>query len=110
MSEHGYTQPLDVPELLSTKLASPRPHPALVPRGRLFERLDEGLEHRLTLLSALLYVAYHYLTTKLLVNVPLVSELRFSVYLPLYLGAIAAGGVVVGFFGSLLSVRRFLRA
>src|SRR5437868_7096744 len=52
MSEHGYTQPLDVPELLSTKLAPPRPHPALVPRGRLFERLDEGLEHRLTLLSA----------------------------------------------------------
>lgn len=58
----------------------------------------------------LLYTAYHYLTTKLLVNVPLVSELRFSVYLPLYLAAVAAGGVVVGFFGSLVSVHRFLKA
>jgi len=52
MREHGHTQPLDAYELLSTKLALPRPRPSLVLREPLLERLDEGLEHKLTLLSA----------------------------------------------------------
>ena len=52
MREHGYTQPLDTYELLSTKLALPRPRPSLVPRGPLLARLDEGLERKLILLSA----------------------------------------------------------
>jgi ATP/maltotriose-dependent transcriptional regulator MalT len=52
MSEHGHTQPLDTYELLSTKLAPPRPRPSLVSRGPLLARLDEGLEHKLTLLSS----------------------------------------------------------
>ncbi len=52
MREHGHTQPLDSDELLSTKLASPRPHLSLVSLGPLLARLDEGLEHKLTLLSA----------------------------------------------------------
>ena len=52
MSEHSHTQPLETYELLSTKLAPPRPHPSLVSRGPLLARLDEGLEHKLTLLSA----------------------------------------------------------
>jgi LuxR family transcriptional regulator, maltose regulon positive regulatory protein len=52
MREHGHSQPLDTYELLSTKLASPRPHPSLVSRGPLLARLDEGLQHKLTLLSA----------------------------------------------------------
>ncbi len=51
MNEHGNTQPLDT-ELLRTKLAPPRPHLSLVPRGALLARLDEGLKYRLTLLSA----------------------------------------------------------
>ena len=42
-------------------------------------------------------------------NVPLVAEFRFNLDLPLYLGAIAAGGLLVGLFGSTISVRRFLR-
>jgi LuxR family transcriptional regulator, maltose regulon positive regulatory protein len=50
MNEH--TQPLETYELLSTKLAPPRSHPSLVSRGPLLARLDEGLEHKLTLLSA----------------------------------------------------------
>ncbi len=52
MKEHGNTQPLDIYELLSTKLAPPRPHLSLVSRGALLARLDEGLNYRLTLLSA----------------------------------------------------------
>jgi LuxR family maltose regulon positive regulatory protein len=52
MSEHAHTQPLESNELLSTKLAPPRPHPSLVSRGPLLARLDEGLDHKLTLLSA----------------------------------------------------------
>jgi hypothetical protein len=48
MREHGHTQPLDTYELLSTKLASPRPHFSVVSRGPLLARLDEGLEHKLT--------------------------------------------------------------
>src|SRR2546421_403907 len=52
MREHGHSQPLDTYELLSTKLAPPRPHTSLVSRGSLLARLDEALQHKLTLLSA----------------------------------------------------------
>src|SRR5437660_10747138 len=52
MREHWHTQPFDTNELLSTKLALPRPRPSLVPREPLLARLDEGLQHKLTLLSA----------------------------------------------------------
>ena len=52
MREYGHSQPLDTYELLSTKLAPPRPHRSLVSRGSLLARLDEALQHKLTLLSA----------------------------------------------------------
>ncbi len=52
MKELQHTQPFDTYELLSTKLALPRPRPSLVLREALLARLDEGLEHKLTLLSA----------------------------------------------------------
>ncbi len=52
MKELQRAQPSDTYELLSTKLAPPRPRPSLVPREALLARLDEGLEHKLTLLSA----------------------------------------------------------
>jgi len=42
----------DTYELLSTKLALPRPHSSLVPRDLLLARLDEVLDHKLTLVSA----------------------------------------------------------
>ena len=38
--------------LLETKLYIPRWHPALVPRPRLMERLDQGAERKLTVVSA----------------------------------------------------------
>jgi LuxR family maltose regulon positive regulatory protein len=38
--------------VLEPKLRLPRLHSALLPRQRLLERLDEGLEHKLTLVSA----------------------------------------------------------
>jgi ATP/maltotriose-dependent transcriptional regulator MalT len=39
-------------ELLTTKLAPPRLRPLFVPRQALLARLDGGLEHKLTLISA----------------------------------------------------------
>lgn len=40
------------PALLATKLYIPRVRAGLVPRPRLTRRLDEGLQHKLTLVSA----------------------------------------------------------
>ena len=52
MSKLQRTPHADTSELLSTKLAPPRLRSALVPREPLLTRLDEGLAHKLTLLSA----------------------------------------------------------
>lgn len=52
MDQPRHSQDAATSELLSTKLASPRLRTALVPRAALLDRLDEGLEHRLTLISA----------------------------------------------------------
>ena len=52
VSEQQRAQFSDAYELLSTRLALPRPHQSLVPRETLLARLDEGLEHKLTLVSA----------------------------------------------------------
>src|SRR5258708_4812726 len=52
MSKLEYTQHAGTYELLSTKLTSPRLRSSLVSREQLLARLDEGLEHKLTLLSA----------------------------------------------------------
>src|SRR5579872_1316064 len=52
ISEQQNAQFPDVYELLSTKLALPRPHQLLVARKSLLARLDDGLEHKLTLISA----------------------------------------------------------
>ena len=38
--------------ILATKLYIPPPRPGLVPRPRLIERLNEGLQRKLTLISA----------------------------------------------------------
>jgi cell division transport system permease protein len=61
------------------------------------------------LACGLLYLAYHYLTTRALVHLPLVSEFRLNLDLPVFLGGIAAGGLMVGFMGSAVSIRRFLK-
>ena len=52
MSELQHTSAGDFPDLLHTKLALPRPRPALVTREALFTLLDSSLEQLLTLLSA----------------------------------------------------------
>jgi LuxR family maltose regulon positive regulatory protein len=41
-----------VAPILTTKLHIPSPRPNLVPRERLLERLDQGLHHKLTVISA----------------------------------------------------------
>ena len=52
MSKLQGTQRTAKPKLLSTKLVPPRLPASLVSRELLLARLDEGLEHKLTLLSA----------------------------------------------------------
>ena len=60
MSELAYNSPMvdsqvqtvAASPLLETKLYIPRWRPALVPRPRLMERLDQGIERKLTLVSA----------------------------------------------------------
>jgi LuxR family transcriptional regulator, maltose regulon positive regulatory protein len=52
MNKPVYSEPSSSVELLSTKLAPPRARAGLVPRRDLLARLDAGLEHKLTLLSA----------------------------------------------------------
>src|ERR1700730_9085439 len=52
VSEQQRAQLPEAYELLSTKFALPRQHQSLVPRELLLARLDEGLERKLTLLSA----------------------------------------------------------
>jgi LuxR family maltose regulon positive regulatory protein len=48
----GADAALSRPPLLTTKLYRPVPHPNLVSRPRLTTRLNEGLSHKLTLISA----------------------------------------------------------
>lgn len=50
--EPEYSDPHQTDELLRTKLAPPRLNPNFVPREALLARLDEGLEQKLTLISA----------------------------------------------------------
>jgi cell division transport system permease protein len=61
------------------------------------------------LACGLLYLGYTYLSNHVLVNIPLANEARFTLDLRVYLAAVTVGGVAVGFFGSMISVRRFLR-
>lgn len=51
----------------------------------------------------------HYLSTRVLPDVPFVNEFRLAVDVPLYCAALIAGGAALGMFGSLLSLRKFLR-
>src|SRR6266581_4240326 len=53
MSENQHLSTSAMPsDLLSTKLALPRPRHSLVPREPLFSLLDRGMDHAITLLSA----------------------------------------------------------
>jgi LuxR family maltose regulon positive regulatory protein len=52
VSMSNFRPPRDSDELLSTKLATPRLRAPLVARQALLARLDEGLKHPLTLISA----------------------------------------------------------
>jgi LuxR family maltose regulon positive regulatory protein len=52
MGQIQHHQDAGTSELLSTKLTPPRLRAALVPRAFLLARLDEGLAHKLTLISA----------------------------------------------------------
>lgn len=57
----------------------------------------------------LLCGGYHTLTTRVLVHFPLVSEFRLGLDIPLSLACVAACGTFLGLFGSMVSIRRFLR-
>ncbi len=57
----------------------------------------------------LLAMGYDYLNRRFLVNVPLLSQHPLPYDMALCLGVVAVGGLAVGLFGSMVSIRRFLR-
>ena len=54
--------------------------------------------------------ALHYFAGRVLPNMPFVNELRLTMDLPLFWTSLIVGGALLGFFGSLASLRRFLQA
>jgi cell division transport system permease protein len=51
----------------------------------------------------------HYLTTRVLPSLTFVNEFRIAIDIPLFCAALVVGGALLGMFGSLVSLRRFLR-
>jgi cell division transport system permease protein len=62
------------------------------------------------LAAGLMWAALHYLTTRVLVDMPLVSEIRVTLDPASFCGILVAGGALLGILGSLASLRRFMRA
>jgi cell division transport system permease protein len=52
----------------------------------------------------------HYLTTRVLAEAPFINEFRLALDLPLCGAALVAGGALMGLFGSVFSLRKFLHA
>ncbi|MCC2672088.1 MAG: cell division protein FtsX [Armatimonadetes bacterium] len=61
------------------------------------------------LAAALMAAALHYLTSRVLTDLPLVSEIRVTLDPASFCGALVMGGALLGTLGSLASLRRFLR-
>jgi cell division transport system permease protein len=61
------------------------------------------------LACALLYASYRYLTRSVLPRFPFANEFQIGLNLPVCLATIAAAGLLIGLFGSTVSLRRFLR-
>jgi cell division transport system permease protein len=74
----------------------------------LLEGIFDGLAGA-AIAGGLMYAAYRYLNREVLPNLAFAGEFRFSLNVPICLGAIVACGAVLGLFGSSVSVRRFLR-
>lgn len=62
------------------------------------------------LAAGLMAAALHYLTTRVMVEMPLIRELRVALDPVVFCGTLVLGGALLGAFGSLVSLRRFLRA
>ncbi|MBI3910740.1 MAG: ABC transporter permease [Armatimonadetes bacterium] len=63
-----------------------------------------------TIACSLLYLAVIYLQERVRLNLTLFTPLHIRVDLPLFFAALAALGLVTGLLGSMISLRRFLRA
>lgn len=61
------------------------------------------------LAAGLMAAALHYLTGRVLIDLPLISEIRVSLDPALFCSALVVSGVCLGALGSLISLRRFLR-
>ncbi|HEU4754117.1 MAG TPA: FtsX-like permease family protein, partial [Armatimonadota bacterium] len=59
---------------------------------------------------AVMLGALHYVSQRVLQEMPFINEFRMSVDLPLFCAVLVGGGIVLGLTGSLFSLRRFLRA
>ena len=60
--------------------------------------------------AGVMAAAMHYLSSRILTDLPLVSEIRLSLDPGLICPSLVAVGALLGAFGSLASLRRFLRA
>lgn len=75
----------------------------------LLEGMIEGLVGG-AIAWGLLYLAYRHMSGRVLGAVPfLTAGFRLPEEMPLYLGVVAAGGLLIGLVGSTVSIRRFLR-
>jgi cell division transport system permease protein len=62
------------------------------------------------LAAGLMAAALHYLTSRVQIDLPLISEIRISLDPALFCSTLVVSGVCLGALGSLISLRRFLRA
>ena len=53
--------------------------------------------------------ALHFLMVRVLPTVPFINEFRLTLDLPVFCASLVIGGAVLGMFGSLFSLRRFLQ-
>jgi cell division transport system permease protein len=61
------------------------------------------------LACGLMALGLQYLTGRVLPDLAFVNEFRLTLNLPVFCGTLVAGGALLGAFGSLFSMRRFLR-
>jgi cell division transport system permease protein len=62
------------------------------------------------LACALMALGLQYLSLRVLPDLAFVNEFRMTLNLPVFCGTLIAGGALLGSFGSLFSMRKFLRA
>jgi cell division transport system permease protein len=58
---------------------------------------------------AAMFGALYYLGQRVLPDMPFINEFRLALDIPIFCAVLVGGGVILGLFGSMFSLRRFLR-